>query len=318
MLIKLLYDPRLLEEVIQLELRRREESGDPSLLQEYHRRSDPFYRLTAERRESEFAALHRRLFSEWGFEARLEAVLEGNRAALSRIGSLAFLRALRIEEEGADLASEGRGQSAAVRINPALFLNPDDLAKFLDHEMTHLGDLLDPEFAHDPDALMGVPPHRRRLVQERYRIAWATTVDGRLARRGRIPLTERAGHSRELARCFPAVADSELDRLLETLWGSDRPTHGQLMAVAAGGGVRREQLAGAPCPLCGFPTHRWGHLSGGELIKAIRLDAPEWEPDEGLCEHCLEAYQARSLTDIMGRRLVGRGTNAKPEIGQRQ
>lgn len=299
MVTQLRYDPRLLEEVIQLELRRREEKGDHRLSQEYHRQADPLYHLSPERRESEFSLLHRRLFSDLGFEAQVDAVLKRYGRVLARVESLTFLRALQAVEEGADLGAPAPTERpAVVRLRTARFLFQDDLARFLDHELAHLLDLLDPEFAHDPDALSGVPPHRRRLVQERYRIAWATTVDGRLSRQGRRPLAERIERRREMVSCFPALSDPEVERLFETLWEDDRPTHGRLLAIAAVSGARDLRQPGAPCPLCGFPTHHWADLNDDALAEAIRLDVPHWRPDEGLCERCLEGYQARCATQI--------------------
>ena len=75
MLIRLRLDPRLLEEVVHLELRRRQEGGDASLFDEYHCQADALYKLAPEHRDGEFAALHRRLFRVVGFEARISEAI---------------------------------------------------------------------------------------------------------------------------------------------------------------------------------------------------------------------------------------------------
>lgn len=299
MLIRLRLDPRLLEEVVHLELRRRQEGGDASPFDEYRRQADALYELAPERRDGEFAALHRRLFRGVGFEARITEAISAQQSTLAEIESLTCLRTLRPEDEGADLAAPvagANGRAAVVRIRAVRFFALDDLGRFLDHELVHVGDLLSAVFGHDPESLAGISPHRRRLVQERYRAAWGACVDGRLSRRGRGPLAGRGEHREALHRCFPALADLELDGLLDRLWKDERPTHAGLLAVAVGRGPREPHQPGAPCPLCGFPTHHWTDAAGDTLIRAIHLDVPDWEPDHGLCERCFEMYELRSLT----------------------
>jgi hypothetical protein len=157
-------------------------------------------------------------------------------------------------------------------------------------------DLVSPAFGHDPASLSGIAPHRRRLVQERYRALWAASVDGRLERRSGRPLLERGEHRRGLGRCFPSLPATELDGMLDRLWRDPAPTHAGLMALATGRAAREPHQPGAPCPLCAFPTHHWADTSERALIHAIRSDVPGWEPEDGLCCRCLEMYEIRSLT----------------------
>jgi hypothetical protein len=291
---RLLLDPRLLEEVVRLEMRRRQQAGDPRLADDYHRQADALYGAAPEQREAAFAALHLRLFRVAGLEARVTEALQAQGRALAGLESLTCLRTLRPEDEGADLDGRASGRVALLRIRAVRFLDPAHLARFLDHELVHLGDLLSAAFGHDPESLAAIPLHRRRLVQERYRAAWGASVDGRLGRQGRLPLAGRAEHRAELRRCFPALPDDELDDLLDRLGGDARPTHAGLLAVAVGRGVREPHQPGAPCPLCAFPTHHWTDVTDAALIRAIHLDVPDWEPDHGLCDRCFERYGLRS------------------------
>jgi hypothetical protein len=287
------------EEVVRLEIQRRQESGDRQLLEQYHQEADPLYRLGPERRQREFALLHRRLFQRLGFEGRAAALLGRYRAVLGRIEWLALLRAARTAEEGADLgAPSGAARPAMVRVLAARFLSPPDLARFLDHEITHLDDLLSPEFGHAPEALASVAPHRRRLTQERYRLAWAISVDGRLSRQGRHPMADRRQRREELARCLSGLAEADLDQIFATLWEEDRPTHAALMAVAQLGGAGASREAGGACPLCGCPTHRWADQVHESIERAIRRDSPGWERGDGLCERCAEMYDLRCQSEV--------------------
>ncbi len=296
MLIRLRLDPRLMEEVVHLALRRRDAAGDTGPSGAYHRQADALYALAGARRDSEFAALHRRLFGDLGFEARITAALALHREALSGLESLTCLRALAPEDEGADLGTHPGAPGAVLRVCAARFQDPDALARFLDHELQHAADLLSAAFAHDPGSLAAIAPHRRRLVQDRYRALWAASVDGRLARLGRSPLIPRAEHRRLLGRCFPSVSAPELDAIFDRLWRDPAPTHAGLVALAAGRAAREPHQPGAPCPLCAFPTHHWADAGEPALIRAIRTDVPGWEPADGLCDRCLEMYEIRSLT----------------------
>lgn len=296
MLIRLHLEPRLLEEVVHLELRRRQEGGDARLFDDYHRQADALYQAPPQQREAEFAALHRRLFRELGFEARVTEALSAHGRALAGLESLTCLRALRPEEEGADLGAQAAAANAVLRVRAARFLVSDELARFLDHELAHLADLLSPVYGHDSGSLAAISPHRRRLVQERYRALWAASVDGRIDSQGRPPLVPQAGHRAELQRSFPSLPDRELDGLLDRLWKDARPTHAGLVALAVGRGAREPHQPGAPCPLCAFPTHHWADTTDDTLIRAILTDVPGWESEDGLCDRCFEMYEIRSLT----------------------
>lgn len=295
MLIRLRLDPRLLEEVVHLGLGRRREAGDAGAFESYHRQADRLYAAEGPQRDQEFVALHRRLFRELGFEAPITAALAAQGPAVGGLASLTCLRTLRSEDEGADLGAESGGQDAVLRIRAARFESPDALAWFLDHELTRLADLLASQFGHDPASLAEVPVHRRRLVQERYRALWDASLDGRLERRGRAPLAPRAEHARALSRCFPSLPAAEIDAMLERVRREPVPTHAGLLALAAGRTAREPRQPGGPCPLCAFPTHHWADAADDALVRAIRTDAPHWEPDDGLCDRCLEMYEIRSL-----------------------
>jgi hypothetical protein len=283
--------------VVELEMRRRVEQGDGGLLQAYHRRVDPLYALPADRREAAFAEVHGALFRELGFERRALGVLAPYQATLQRAAGLALVPAAGAREEGADLgAPTPAGRPARVAIRPGRFLPGGDLEAFLDHEAAHLEDLLDPAFGHEPEALDRIAPERRRLVQERYRAAWAASVDARLERRGRRPLCGPDERRRRLGRAFGGIQGPALDALVAALSGEERPTHARLLATASAGAGAAGPEPGGPCPLCGFPTHEWAEGLAEAAARAIRQDTPAWSPAAGCCQRCLEAYEAMTQT----------------------
>jgi len=289
-------DPALVEEAVGLALRRRGES-DPGLLDVWHAEVDPVYRVAPAAREAAFAALHGRWFERLGFESLVTTALAGHRDTVARLPALALLRAARGDDEGADLGAPGpAGRPAAIRVAAARFADGATLLPFLDRELTRLADLVDPAFGHVPDDLDTIPAHRRRLVQRRYRQAWAASLDGRIARLGRVPLAGRGAHERALAETFPAMAGAGLRRLAQALWSGPRPSHAELFALASAHAAAPASAPGAPCPLCGFPTHAWAKPGAAGVAEAIRRDVPGWREDDGLCDRCLERYAAHSTT----------------------
>ncbi|MBI2202371.1 MAG: hypothetical protein HYU41_00715 [Candidatus Rokubacteria bacterium] len=286
------YEPGLVEDVVTRALLRRPAAHEPDALAAYHRRREVLYELPGAQRESAFVRLHRAVFHDLGFEATVTAVVARHAAALAAVPTLTMERATSPGDEAADLGHPGpAGRPGVVRMVARRFFD-ETLVPFLDHELTHLADLVDPAFAHDPDALDRVAPHRRRIVQQRYRRAWAVNVDGRLARAGRRPLAERGEHDAALGTAFASLTPVAATDMRERLWAGPRPTHGELLALATTVPARAPRAEGAPCPLCSFPTYRWAPAPAPAMAEAIRRDIATWQPDEGLCDRCYERFES--------------------------
>lgn len=289
-------DPGLLAEVVTEEIARRLHAGDAGVARAYRGDADRLYCRRPDERALGFAELDARWFGRLGLDAPVRAAASRHPALLARLPSLTLSRALQADDEGADLGRPRDGsRPAVVRVRSARWEASGELTAFLDHELLRLGDLLDPHFGHDADALLAVPAFRRRIVQQRYRLAWSATLDARLARAGRVALATRGEHRERLARCFSGLPAASFERLFAAVWGSDRPTHDALLAVAKTVTAAGPFEAGAPCPLCEFPTHAWRRPTEPALIDAVRRDVPAWRPDQGLCDRCEERYQARGL-----------------------
>lgn len=286
--VRVEWEPELAEAVVRLVVEQEERGGYRRRAEVYRARAEAVYALAPAAREAAFAALHASVVGELGLEERLRAVVALHPLVLARVAVLRLVRAPRRELEGADLAPR---RGAVLRLRPERCADLAAWERFVDHEMTHLGDLLDPAFGHDPHALAELPPFRRRVVQERYRLVWAASVDGRLRHAGRAPLLPREEHRRRLAQAF-GVSEEEAERRLAVLWAGERPRHGALLAMATrspGPGH-----PGAPCPLCGFPTYAWAPGVDAEVAALIARETPGWNSAQGACERCLERYLLRS------------------------
>ena len=222
------------------------------------------------------------------------------------------------------MSSSASGRTASS-IGPA----PTPTRALLRHELTHVGDMLDPAFGYEralPPSDVG--PSGDNILRDRYRVLWDVTIDGRLARashdrcsvrlpfggpQGRQP--DRAGHAdatrtarwQEFTATFPMLGDRS-GAAFDDWFDRIRPTHAALAAFAQapnGAGSTNPADSGR-CPLCRFPVasldRQPGRLSA-DAVAAIRRDYPIWSIEQGLCSQCLDLYEARQAEAVdVGRR----------------
>jgi len=297
-------EPDLVEEVLLLFMRQAAAAGRPDYEQEYRRHVEPLYeRVPVPDREAAFHQVHRRLFVRWGLDRPIREVLDEFPDVRRAVRAVVVARALSGREEGADLSRDR--QKVGLKVRSERFLEAEGFRRFLRHEFQHVADMLDPAFRYDPDVVPTRPPGVQALLYERYRVLWAVTVDGRLERAGRPTVATRADRWREFQALYGTLPEADLRAAFERLWTWDRPTHPELWAMAqdprqvlawaqgaadAPGPTGPLRLPGDPCPLCRFPTHRWVEAPSPEVVARVRADVPDWDPAQGLCERCAEAY----------------------------
>ncbi|MFQ5848380.1 MAG: hypothetical protein ACE5IQ_12010 [Candidatus Methylomirabilales bacterium] len=295
------YEPALLDAVLSALIQEREASGDLRFTHEYHALTDPAYGLAPSAREEAFRHIHRRLFRRWKLTAPVEAILAEFPEIQEQVTTLWVVGAPTPRDEGADLQVSGQ-TTASLRLLPRRLLDPRGLQRLLRHELTHLADLLDPTFAYDAVAqIPGILPAEEPLIQDRYRLLWDITVDGRLLRAERETVASREQRRTEFEAQYRGVPGPLLERTLRRLAEMPRPAHPDLLEMATDPGRAlfgtREGTNHVPpgslCPLCRFPSAQILHGPGQiamPLAETIRGDFPEWRPELGACERCLERY----------------------------
>lgn len=299
--MQILYEPVLLDAVVSALIQERDASGDLRFSREYHALVDPAYPLAPSAREEAFQQIHRRLFRQWHLAAPLESVLAEFPTLQELVQTLWVVRAPTSRDEGADLGFPGR-TAAIVRLLPRRFLDPPGLERLLRHELTHLADMLDPTFAYEPTAqIPGTLPAEEPLIRDRYRLLWDITIDSRLVRAGRETVASREERRREFVAQYHGVPAALLEGTFQRLWETPRPSHPALleMAIDPGRAIFEARvdtirsLPGSRCPLCRFPSQSL-RQGPGEIprvvVAEIRRDFPEWGPELGACERCLEGY----------------------------
>lgn len=313
-------DPALMEEVVRLEIRRREDAGDLELFARYHQQADAIYgEVPAEEWEEQFHRLHQAYFSDLGFRSHLEEVLAEFPILETAVEGLVVARALSHHDEGADLSTDRR--LVGLTIQAQRFLDPPALRCFLRHEFSHVADMLDLAFGYTGRlSLAGLSPAEENLVRDRYGVLWDLFIDGRLERAGHEPGASREQRRRAFDHLYRRLPQEAQDPVFQALWSAEALTHDELLEMARGvpallswAGVETEGMAdepillpGTPCPLCRFPTHAWvltwthteSSRSNGttepEVLDLIQADFPNWSPRDGACERCVELYRVRA------------------------
>jgi hypothetical protein len=261
----------------------------------------------ADRRESAFREVHWVWFQRFGLDGPFDLALGQKPGFSDRLSQCRVLRAVRPQEEGADLFDRAvpAGETGCcpllvIRVRPALLLETQALSRFLRHELTHISDILDPAFDYRrtlPPSDDG--PSADNVLRDRYRTIWDVTIDGRLARQGFADPEVRAVRAREFAAAFPMLGD-DTARLFEEWFDCVEPTHERLVEFAGHPPAAGQNAHTGRCPLCRFPVasldQRPERLSA-EACQHIEREHPGWHIDQGLCPQCLDLYEAQYVSN---------------------
>lgn len=290
--------PRLVEETVWVALQGRVEA------RAFHQERETVYGLSdREERERVFTRLHLEWFDRLALgEPFRQACLEQARA-LARVRRFVAGPAARARDEGADLFVADQGESAVVvSIRPEVLADRERALELLRRDLMHVADMLDPAFRYEP-RLPPSPagPAHDRLLQERYRVLWSCSVDGRLVALRRVSEAMRAFREREFARAF-CVLGERVGTCFGRIFDGPRPGHPEMVSMASDPPAAFGLRPGAArpsgrCALCAFPTadlEPSPALMPEVVARAIRADFPEWRAENGLCPQCADLYRART------------------------
>jgi len=252
-------------------------------------------------RHEAFCKFNLSWFKKWNFHQRLLAPLEHFPRITSLLQRLAFCKAIRPTDEGAELyVNSCMEKTAIISLQTERFEPNNMLEAFLYHELQHLDDMLNPAFGYKPELPVTIQFRvHQKLIRERYRLLWNISIHGRLCHAGKPSLHSLDSYRMELDRLFSFWPADKRQAVMQKFLSDLTPCHDELLNYArdpAGFKDVYHPMPGSPCPLCGFPTHDWsdiGALDSG-LVASIKSDFPTWEPSQGLCRQCLEIYRQRS------------------------
>jgi hypothetical protein len=281
-----------------------ERTAPPALARAFrHARNRAYQIADADKKEAAFQDLHRMWFVTFGLQRGVEEGI-GERPQLSaRLGLCRVLKAVRPQDEGADLFDRAVAEHMAnrqpllvIRLQPVRLLDINSLRDVLRHELTHVSDMLNPAFGYRrslPQADGG--PSADNIMRDRYRVLWDVTIDGRLARKGCAPPHARELRAREFARAFPMLG-AQLAAQFTHWFDSVEPTHDGLVEFVMRPPAASECEPSGRCPLCRFPVASLDHaperLSAPARARIERAH-PGWRIAQGLCAQCLDLYEAQ-------------------------
>ncbi len=307
------YEPRLVEEAVFHAVRGHSQE------RAFHRQKDRLYETKdPEAREAGFRGFHGTWFETLGLARPIVQALDEQPSIAAATRSCQVASARARPEEGAELfvgpagdaLSDRERRWVVIRLSPEALAIPDRVLQFLRHELLHIADMLDPRFDYEPrlpEPAAGPAPER--LLRDRYRVLWDTTIDGRLMRLGRAPASARPDRLRDFARTFPMLG-AHTEATFARFFDRDSGTHTDLATFAAHPGPSAPSaladprhptpgpLPGERCPLCRFPTHTFEPEPEGlpaQVLGRIRADFPAWKPVHGLCRQCADLYHARTV-----------------------
>lgn len=304
MIMPVEFHPRLVEEAVWAAVARIAGAGA------FHRARESAYAVPdPEERESAFTRLQFEWFERLDIARPITTALREREAGLRAANRFLIGPATNGRSEGVELFVAPHGECSIVaNLGPETLVDGPACLTLLRRELLHVADMLDPSFAYEPRLPPGaVGPAQERRLQDRYRILWKCSVDGRLLRWGLLGAAARDERMREFKSAFASLAD-EAGGCFDRLFLGPRPTHPELVRMAgdpeAGFGLqsRRPSSAGR-CPLCGFPTFQLEPNPGGlppEVQCAIASEFADWRPEHGICPQCADLYRFRPSVVPLG------------------
>ncbi len=296
--MKIEYHADFLEAAIDCCLSGRRKGLPALMISRFHVERERVYRLSdVEGREDAFQQLHLKWFREWGLEDTLKRLSDGLDRFAPLLRALTYRKAHGRKDEGAELYADAQGiRRAVVALRGERFEDEKDLAVFMRHELSHVCDMLDPDFGYQPELVLpGFTVTQQRLAMERYRVLWDAAIDGRLTRSGHGTGTTREKYQALVDQAFSFWPQERRTDMLSRVWDGRGVTHAMLAEQASDPRARDAHgpAPGQPCPLCGMPTFEWAPLDSlNPVVELIHSEFRHWMPEQGACGRCVEVYGA--------------------------
>jgi len=298
------YEPRFVEEAVFFAPR------EPRAAEDLARRRNHIYEVAdPDERERLFGKLYREWFGRSGLGEPIEQAFREQPSTVSEVEFCLIGRSTKAADEGAELFVRPDQKKTGVHrrtvrllLRPEALSSPEILLTFLRHELFHIADMLDPQFAYEPVLpVSDVGPTYDTLLRSRYRTLWNTTINGRMVKRGWLPASIRTECLSDFAGAFSMLGNA-VENIFSWFFDQELHTHPCLVAFAQNPRALCNNATAGPqpgsrCALCGFPTYVFAaqrNVLDSLTIAKIVEDFPQWRPSDGLCAQCADLYAARS------------------------
>jgi len=303
------YDPLLLGEVINLEIKRIDgENNDNQLFEKYQKMKEPVYDIEDEDdREDAFEEADREFYDKLSLGGAIKEVLEDFPALQEQIGFLEIRRAVTREEEEGNFSNrelETGKKAVIIRFRPECFMQHEAFKKVVRHEYMHLMDIINEDFGYNTKRF-AANPSEEAFIRDRYRIIWDMYIGSRLEKEGREEEADRSGCYKEFEALYLKVPAEDRKAIFEKVWEMENLTHPGILELAKDpykllqltGEVKEEDkgkmvLPGTACPLCNFPSYEIVTDISEEAREKIRDEFPNWDAGWA-CERCLDLYNLK-------------------------
>ncbi len=313
--LEILYDQQLVDDIVYKGLAEKEKGGDLTLYNEYHEKRDAIYELEQELRPKKFKELDSDFFNRLGYDGFLNEILDEFPNLKGKVEEVHVRRATTRQNEGSNVVD--RGRKVLIRLYPELFIEGKAILKGIRHELMHVSDMMDESFGYKVEEF-NCSPMEERMINDRYRLFWDISVDGRLVKDGRETISDKDERRREFESFYIKIPKEARDIIFDKIWcGEVAITHDKMVEMAkdvdnllvlAEGTESREldktkekvqesgPLPGTTCKLCGFPSYDWVEEIGNdeEIVNIIRQDFPHWSIKDGICSRCSEYYKIKA------------------------
>ncbi len=313
--LEIMYDQQLVDDIVYKGLAKQERDGNFELYKEYHERRDAIYELEQEKRAKKFKELDNDFFSRLGYDVYVREIFDEYPDIEEVVEEIHVRRATTRQNEGSNVVDEGK--KVIIRLYPELFIGDGkEMRRVLRHELKHVSDMMNSKFKYNVNEEFSPSPMEDRIMRDRYRLFWDISVDGRLHRKGLETTATREERKREFDSFFSKIPDQTRDLIFSKMWEAEEPmAHGRMvelskdnnkvLALAAGSRSAEElieetkklgPLPGTTCTLCGFPSFDWVEEAAEdeEIVKILKEDFPDWEPQDGVCSRCAEYYKIKA------------------------
>ena len=312
--LEIMYDHQLVDDIVCKGLVRQEASGDSTLYNEYHEKRDAIYEMELEKRPKKFKELDNDFFNRLGYDVYVREIFDEYPDIEEVIEEVHVRRATTRQNEGSNVVDEGR--KVIIRLYPELFIEGKEIRRVLRHELMHVSDMMNSKFEYNVNEEFSPSPMEERLMRDRYRLFWDISVDGRLVSKGLETTATREERKREFDSFFSKIPDETRELIFSKMWEAEEPmAHDRMvelskdtnkvLALAAGSRSAEElieetkklgPLPGTTCTLCGFPSFDWVEEAAEDedIVKILKEDFPDWEPQDGVCSRCAEYYKIKA------------------------
>jgi len=280
----------------------------------FRRERDAIYSLRDEgTREEAFQALHQQWFEHLGLHDPLEEVLSywpiirthTHRCLLVKAPSKKEICAELFVAEDSSGQSECEIRSVVIRLTAELLIQSEPRIHFLRRELLHVVDMLAPEFGYEPNLPKSdIGPIYDRLLQERYRILWDLTIDGRLQRLNFLSASVKERHWKIFKNTFQGPGQ-DLERVFNFFFDNVSPKHQDLISFSRAPETwfihaSLESKSRGICSLCHFPSYYLTDVKNLSvaIIDEIKKEHTNWSVAQPICQQCCDLYESRhSETD---------------------